>query len=166
MPFKAAGAVCVLLYLAGLFGDSYYGLIGEKTFVYTIYQGLFHIFEFSGTVLQQGGEQEIHHGKQKKVHAVVALCFHELEQNSFTQKKAKGDAQIFLDGTFYHLWYLPALLLGFALLLLLLRALPFKAAGAVCVLLYLAGLFGDRTKYPVTMKKKGTAVRARTLVRM
>ncbi|GFI10113.1 serine/alanine racemase [Lachnospiraceae bacterium] len=50
---------------------------------------------------------------------------------------------IFLDGTFYHLWYLPALLLGFALLLLLLRALPFKAAGAVCVLLYLAGLFGD-----------------------
>ena len=50
---------------------------------------------------------------------------------------------IFLDGTFYHLWYLPALILGFAVLLPLLRALPLPAAGTVCGLLYLIGLFGD-----------------------
>lgn len=50
---------------------------------------------------------------------------------------------IFLDGTFYHLWYLPALILGFAVIFLLLRTLPLPAAGAVCGLLYAAGLFGD-----------------------
>ncbi len=50
---------------------------------------------------------------------------------------------IFLDGTFYHLWYLPALILGFAVLLPLLRALPLPATGTVCGLLYLIGLFGD-----------------------
>lgn len=50
---------------------------------------------------------------------------------------------VFLDGTFYHLWYLPALILGFALMLLLLRFLPVPAVGAVCGLLYTVGLFGD-----------------------
>lgn len=50
---------------------------------------------------------------------------------------------IFLDGTFYHLWYLPALILGFTVILLLLRVLPVPAVGAVCGLLYGAGLFGD-----------------------
>ncbi len=49
----------------------------------------------------------------------------------------------FLDGTFYHLWYLPALLLGFCLALFLLRALPLPAAGAAAVLLYAIGLLGD-----------------------
>lgn len=50
---------------------------------------------------------------------------------------------VFLDGTFYHLWYLPALILGFAVMLLLLRFLPLPAVGAVCGLLYTVGLFGD-----------------------
>lgn len=50
---------------------------------------------------------------------------------------------IFLDGTFYHLWYLPALILGFGLMVLLLRLLPVPAVSVVCGLLYLVGLFGD-----------------------
>lgn len=50
---------------------------------------------------------------------------------------------IFLDGTFYHLWYLPALILGFGLMVLLLRALPVPAVSVICGLLYLVGLFGD-----------------------
>lgn len=50
---------------------------------------------------------------------------------------------IFLDGTFYHLWYLPALILGFGLMVLLLRGLPVPAAGIVCSLLYIVGLLGD-----------------------
>ncbi len=50
---------------------------------------------------------------------------------------------IFLNGTFYHLWYLPALMLGFGLMVLLLRALPVPAVGVICGLLYLVGLFGD-----------------------
>lgn len=50
---------------------------------------------------------------------------------------------IFLDGTFYHLWYLPALLLGFGIVVLLLRCLPVPAVGVVCSFLYIIGLFGD-----------------------
>jgi serine/alanine racemase len=50
---------------------------------------------------------------------------------------------IFLDGTFYHLWYLPALLLGFTVMLLLLTCLPLRAVSIICGLLYLIGLFGD-----------------------
>lgn len=50
---------------------------------------------------------------------------------------------ILTDGTFYHLWYLPALLLGFALVWAGLRYLPWKAVLAAAVLLYLLGLPGD-----------------------
>lgn len=50
---------------------------------------------------------------------------------------------ILTDGTFYHLWYLPALLLGFALVWAGLNYLPFKIVFPASVLLYLAGLPGD-----------------------
>ena len=49
----------------------------------------------------------------------------------------------FFDGTFYHLWYLPAAIAGSLLTAFLLRHLPFAAAGVVTMLLYLAGLLGD-----------------------
>lgn len=42
------------------------------------------------------------------------------------------------DGTFYHLWYFPALLLGLAL-----TALAPRRALWYCVPLYLLGLLGD-----------------------
>lgn len=47
------------------------------------------------------------------------------------------------EGTFYHLWYLPACILGTLLLFLGSRLLPFGALFAVTVLLYLLGLLGD-----------------------
>lgn len=47
------------------------------------------------------------------------------------------------DGTFYHLWYLPALLLGFALIWLGVSYLPLKALCPAAGLFYLLGLFGD-----------------------
>ena len=50
---------------------------------------------------------------------------------------------ILTDGTFYHLWYLPALLLGFALVWAGLKFLPLKAVLSISVVLYLAGLPGD-----------------------
>ena len=50
---------------------------------------------------------------------------------------------ILTDGTFYHLWYLPALLLGFALVWVGLKALPWKAVLGISVFLYLLGLPGD-----------------------
>lgn len=50
---------------------------------------------------------------------------------------------LLVDGTFYHLWYLPALLLGFALMWVALRTLPLQAVCAVSLFLYGIGLFGD-----------------------
>lgn len=50
---------------------------------------------------------------------------------------------ILLDGTFYHLWYLPAALLGVLLVCGLLRLMRPGAAAGVCGALYLLGLLGD-----------------------
>ncbi|WP_294855742.1 serine racemase VanT catalytic subunit [uncultured Oscillibacter sp.] len=50
---------------------------------------------------------------------------------------------IVFDGTFYHLWYLPAVILGVLLIFLLSRKLPFKVVIAVSLLLYGIGLMGD-----------------------
>ena len=50
---------------------------------------------------------------------------------------------LFFDGTFYHLWYFPALILG-ALIVMLLEKLPHRGWGlATVVALYLLGLLGD-----------------------
>lgn len=50
---------------------------------------------------------------------------------------------LFFDGTFYHLWYFPACILG-VLLVSVLKKCSFRpAAAAAAGLLYLAGLFGD-----------------------
>ena len=47
------------------------------------------------------------------------------------------------DGTFYHLWYFPACMLGMALLYLLSRRLKLRSITLVCGALYLLGLSGD-----------------------
>jgi serine/alanine racemase len=48
-----------------------------------------------------------------------------------------------LDGTFYHLWYLPAAMIGVMIVFLLSRKLPPRAVLCVTGALYLFGLFGD-----------------------
>lgn len=50
---------------------------------------------------------------------------------------------IFFDGTFYHLWYFPALLTGVLLLCLLGRFFSLRTCTAVSAVLYLLGLLGD-----------------------
>lgn len=50
---------------------------------------------------------------------------------------------IIFNGTFYHLWYFPAVILGVGTVIPLLRSLRFKAAFFITFLLYLIGLFGD-----------------------
>ncbi len=50
---------------------------------------------------------------------------------------------LFFDGTFYHLWYLPAALMGSVLLMLLSRCFSGRALALIVTLLYLIGLFGD-----------------------
>ena len=51
--------------------------------------------------------------------------------------------QLFFDGTFYHLWYLPAAMEGMLLVWLLKKALPLSGCLAVTGLLFLTGLGGD-----------------------
>ncbi len=50
---------------------------------------------------------------------------------------------LLFDGTFYHLWYFPALILGILILCLLARFCGLKAGLAVSAVLYVIGLFGD-----------------------
>lgn len=55
-----------------------------------------------------------------------------------------GVLRVFVfDGTFYHLWYLPASMIGTLLLVLASRKLSFKAVFAVVLVLYCFGLLGD-----------------------
>lgn len=54
-----------------------------------------------------------------------------------------GLRMLFFDGTFYHLWYFPALLLGILLVSLTARFCPPQATAGLAVFLYLAGLLGD-----------------------
>lgn len=50
---------------------------------------------------------------------------------------------ILFDGTLYHLWYLPAAMLGAVIAWYLVKRFDYKAAFEAGVLLYLVGLFGD-----------------------
>lgn len=50
---------------------------------------------------------------------------------------------LLFDGTFYHLWYFPACILGILLVWLMSRFLSLKAAAICSLFLYAAGLLGD-----------------------
>ena len=50
---------------------------------------------------------------------------------------------LLVDGTFYHLWYLPACIVGILIVCGLRKLLPVKYVLAVTTVLYIVGLFGD-----------------------
>ena len=50
---------------------------------------------------------------------------------------------IVFDGTLYHLWYLPASIIGAAIAWILVKKTTYKTAFAVGIFLYIIGLFGD-----------------------
>lgn len=54
-----------------------------------------------------------------------------------------GLRAVFFDGTFYHLWYMPAAILGILLLAAMRRFLSLKGCLIVCCILYVIGLGGD-----------------------
>jgi serine/alanine racemase len=58
---------------------------------------------------------------------------------------------ILIDGTFYHLWYLPAVITGMVLVYALCRKFPFHVVFGLTLLLYLIGLPGD-SYYGITAK--------------
>ena len=51
--------------------------------------------------------------------------------------------QLFFEGTFYHLWYLPSAILGLWLTSALLRRFSVASCAFIVSLLYLIGLLGD-----------------------
>lgn len=51
--------------------------------------------------------------------------------------------KIFITGTFYHLWYFPALILGIWITYFLVKHLKITIALSICIILYIIGLFGD-----------------------
>jgi len=50
---------------------------------------------------------------------------------------------LIFDGTMYHLWYLPASILGSSLTYLFLKIFPYNAVISFSVILYLIGMLGD-----------------------
>lgn len=50
---------------------------------------------------------------------------------------------IFFDGTMYHLWYLPAAMIGAVIAWILVRKIGFHKAFGITILLYVVGVFGD-----------------------
>ena len=58
---------------------------------------------------------------------------------------------VFLDGTFYHLWYFPAIMEGMLLLSLLQCFCSKKICFFICLILYLIGMGGD-SYYGITAK--------------
>ncbi len=63
---------------------------------------------------------------------------HYLDLNIFSALK-----MVVFDGTFYHLWYFPASIIGVLLLYIMSRRLPFWGVMVISLALYLVGLFGD-----------------------
>ncbi|MFW7433595.1 membrane-bound serine racemase VanT [Vagococcus carniphilus] len=55
----------------------------------------------------------------------------------------KGGSAFFFEGTFYHLWYFPAVIIGVLLVTYLLRLMSFSGVMMISFLLYLIGLGGD-----------------------
>ena len=58
---------------------------------------------------------------------------------------------LLFDGTFYHLWYFPACILGVVLVYLMSRCMDKKGMTALAGVLYVLGLFGD-SYYGLTQK--------------
>lgn len=50
---------------------------------------------------------------------------------------------IIFDGTFYHLWYFPAIILGLILVKYMIKHLNIKIVFFISIILYIIGLFGD-----------------------
>lgn len=81
------------------------------------------------------------------IYGITAILY--LPLNAYTGTlKEWMHASIFIkdilfDGTFYHMWYLPASIIGACITWLLLKKLRIGQAFFVGILLYIIGLFGD-----------------------
>lgn len=63
----------------------------------------------------------------------------------------EGIKAIFLDGTFYHLWYFPSLILGLYITRFILQKIPKNFQAIMVIFLYIIGLLGD-SYYGLTLQ--------------
>lgn len=85
----------------------------------------------------------------KRVSLIYLLCIVlYLPINIYAHQFSNGGLMgllkmIFIDGTFYHLWYFPALILGLWLTFFILKNCGEKNIFPIVMALYIIGLFGD-----------------------
>ena len=83
--------------------------------------------------------------KTLKLYLVAIILYLPLSiysgQVTFTFKEIIND--LLFNGTFYHLWYLPATIIALLLVVLLLKKLKLTTVFFITGILYLIGLFGD-----------------------
>lgn len=91
-----------------------------------------------------------------KLYGLVILIYLPINYYSGNLPRSVGEVfrQIFFDGTFYHLWYLPGTMIGIVIVFLLFRYTRGKTAVFVTFLLYLVGIFGD-SYYGLVLKVPG-----------
>lgn len=79
------------------------------------------------------------------LYLLITILYLPISWYSGNLPKSVGEflKQLLFDGTFYHLWYLPAAIIGIGVSYLLLKYCGLKMAGVIAALLYLLGLFGD-----------------------
>lgn len=99
---------------------------------------------------RQGGgknEKKALRSIKKTLFLYAAATIVYLPVNFYTGSMTKSGGEflkmLFFDGTFYHLWYFPAVITGCLFLMLLLRRFPERTVFFVSVLLYLIGTGGD-----------------------
>ncbi|MBB6634204.1 acyltransferase [Cohnella thailandensis] len=98
--------------------------------------------------------------KTCKLYAIAILLYVPLNlytgyfSDSFTAYSLIKD--IVFDGTFYHLWYLPALIAGLSITVIMYRRMSMKAMLAAAGFLYIVGLLGD-SYFGIVQEAEGIA---------
>lgn len=84
-------------------------------------------------------------GKIAGIYLTATVLY--LPLNLYAGKRIESAGELFrvllFDGTFYHLWYLPAVIIGCLAVWLLFRTAGFYGSGVIALFLYVIGTLGD-----------------------
>ncbi|MDG0814271.1 acyltransferase family protein [Cohnella rhizosphaerae] len=116
--------------------------------IFFMTSGFFYFRKLTGDPLADRRHLRRYLGSIAKLYAIAILLYVPLNvYNGYFSSPKFGILSLLrdlaFDGTFYHLWYLPALMIGIAMLHGLYRALKPASVMIVACLLYAVGLFGD-----------------------
>lgn len=115
--------------------------------IFFMTSGFFYFRKLTGDPISDRGALLSYLKKIGKLYGIAILLYIPLNlytgyfTNGFTVYGFIKD--IMFDGTFYHLWYLPALLIGISLTTLMYKKMSLNAMLTASCLLYIVGLLGD-----------------------